>query len=226
MSEKKQYKEYEHNTYLSSPAYARLLPVGSGHQTNKQTHTIYLHYSQAAAAGANTSVTLVPGKKMGPIPLANIATSNNPTSVPDNWDCCNFRLSRRDMSFSSVSSAAVMSVWSFLELITLLLFLLLVLPPLVLLLLFAAAFLDKGRAATSGVMRCCPLLSISPPPLLLLPKLTILPLDEVPYEAMSLRTPLRFCRCHLINRLLREDGPLPENMLAIPKVPLLNQSAG
>lgn len=41
---------------------------------------IFYGTSQAAAAGANTSVTLVPGKTIGPIPLAVTAPNSNPTS--------------------------------------------------------------------------------------------------------------------------------------------------
>mmetsp|Transcript_3387 Transcript_3387/g.7582 ORF Transcript_3387/g.7582 Transcript_3387/m.7582 type:complete len:223 (-) Transcript_3387:6-674(-) len=78
---------------------------------------------KAAAAGAKTSVTLVPGKAIGPIPLASTAPSNNPTSVPESCGCNEAKLSSSAMSFSRVASAVVMRVGSFLELMLLLLLL-------------------------------------------------------------------------------------------------------
>ena len=79
------------------------------HTNQKQQNNL-----QAAAAGANNSVTLVPGKAIGPTPLANTAPSNSPTSVPLNCDCDEATLSNNAMSFSNVSSAVVINVESFL----------------------------------------------------------------------------------------------------------------
>mmetsp|Transcript_2521 Transcript_2521/g.6299 ORF Transcript_2521/g.6299 Transcript_2521/m.6299 type:complete len:242 (-) Transcript_2521:113-838(-) len=65
---------------------------------------------KAAAAGANTSVTLVPGNAIGPSPLARTAPRSNPTSAPESCDCDDAKLSRSAISFSRVCSAAAMRV--------------------------------------------------------------------------------------------------------------------
>ncbi len=80
----------------------------------KDIYNTTKHNLQAAAAGANNSVTLVPGKAIGPTPLANTAPSNKPTSVPLNCDCYEATLSNNAMSLSSVTSAVVSNVESFL----------------------------------------------------------------------------------------------------------------
>mmetsp|Transcript_4630 Transcript_4630/g.8021 ORF Transcript_4630/g.8021 Transcript_4630/m.8021 type:complete len:331 (-) Transcript_4630:513-1505(-) len=165
---------------------------------------------KAAAAGAKTSVTLVPGKNIGPIPLANTAPSNNPTSVPESCGCDDAKLSSIAISFSSVWRAEATSEESFLELLALLL----------LLLFFVVAVFseeeEEGSAAMSGVIR--PLFISSAPPIAagLLPVAT-LPV-RVPNKAL-----FRFC--HSINRTLLDTGILPVKTLDILIAVFFNTSA-
>ena len=77
------------------------LHTSQQHQIQSQSTTTF--YSQAAIAGAKTSVTLPP--IMGPTPLITTLPINNPTSVKLNCGWEEAKLSRRSMSRSRVARA-------------------------------------------------------------------------------------------------------------------------